>query len=53
MIELADAMADTSANTSDELHARLRGAFQEETIVGTRRAITFESYCATRSPLRC
>ena len=47
VIELADAMTDTPANISDDLHARLRKQFSEEQLVMQLGAqIAFENYRA-------
>jgi len=46
VIELADAMADTPANVSDELYARLRNKFSEEQLLQLAAQIAFENYRA-------
>ena len=46
MIELADAMADTPSNVSDELYARLREKFSEEQLLQLGGQIAFENYRA-------
>ena len=46
IIELADAMADTPANVSDELYARLREQFSEEQLLQLGAQIAFENYRA-------
>ena len=45
-IELADAMTDTPANVSDDLHARLRKQFSEEQLMQLGAQIAFENYRA-------
>lgn len=44
VIELADAMADTPSNISDELYARLREKFSEEQLLQLGGQIAFENY---------
>ncbi len=46
VIELADAMAATPANISDELYARLREEFSEEQLLQLSAQIAFENYRA-------
>ena len=46
VIELADAMADTPANVSDDLYARLRNQFSEEQLMQLGAQIAFENYRA-------
>ena len=46
MIELADAMADTPSNVSDELYTRLRAVFSEEQLLELGAQIAFENYRA-------
>ena len=46
MIELADQMANTPANISDELYARLRTKFSEEQLLQLAGQIAFENYRA-------
>jgi alkylhydroperoxidase family enzyme len=46
VIELADAMAATPANVSDELYARLRDEFSEEQLMQLGAQIAFENYRA-------
>lgn len=46
VIELADAMADTPSNVSDELYARLRDKFTEEQLLQLGAQIAFENYRA-------
>ncbi len=46
VIELADAMATTPANVSDDLYARLRGLFSEEQLLELGGQIAFENYRA-------
>lgn len=46
VIELADAMAATPANISDDLYARLRGQFSEEQLMQLSAQIAFENYRA-------
>jgi alkylhydroperoxidase family enzyme len=46
VIELADAMADTPANVSDDLYARLRNQFSEEQLMQLGGQIAFENYRA-------
>jgi alkylhydroperoxidase family enzyme len=48
VIELADAMAATPSNISDELYARLRDQFSEEQLLELGGQIAFENY---RAPL--
>jgi len=45
-IELADAMADTPANVSEDLYARLRNLFSEEQLLELGAHIAFENYRA-------
>jgi alkylhydroperoxidase family enzyme len=46
VIELADAMADTPSNVSEDLYARLRGDFSEEQLLELGAQIAFENYRA-------
>jgi len=46
VIELADAMADTPSNISDELYSRLRAEFSEEQLLQLGAQIAFENYRA-------
>ncbi len=46
VIELADAMADTPSNISDELYARLRNQFSEQQLLELGAQIAFENYRA-------
>jgi alkylhydroperoxidase family enzyme len=46
VIELADAMADTPANISEDLYARLRNVFSEEQLLELGAQIAFENYRA-------
>jgi alkylhydroperoxidase family enzyme len=46
VIELADEMANTPANVSDELYARLRAKFSEEQLLQLGGQIAFENYRA-------
>lgn len=46
VIELADAMAETPANVSDELYARLRNEFSEEQLLELGAQIAFENFRA-------
>ena len=46
VIELADAMAETPANISDELYARLRNEFSEEQLLELGAQIAFENFRA-------
>lgn len=46
VIELADAMADTPSNVSDELYARLRDQFSEEQLLELGGQIAFENFRA-------
>jgi alkylhydroperoxidase family enzyme len=46
VIELADAMADTPSNISDDLYARLRERFSEEQLLQLGGQIAFENYRA-------
>ena len=46
VIELADAMADTPSNISDDLYARLRGTFSEEQLLELGAQIAFENFRA-------
>ena len=45
-IELADAMADTPANVSEDLYARLRNLFSEEQLLELGAHIAFENHRA-------
>jgi alkylhydroperoxidase family enzyme len=44
VIELADQMANTPANVSDELYARLRAKFSEEQLLQLGGQIAFENF---------
>lgn len=46
VIELADAMARTPAEVTDELYARLREKFSEEQLLQLSAQIAFENYRA-------
>lgn len=46
VIELADAMAETPANVSDDLYARLHKQFSEEQLLELGAHIAFENYRA-------
>jgi alkylhydroperoxidase family enzyme len=46
VIELADAMADTPSNVSDDLYQRLRAEFSEEQLLELGGQIAFENYRA-------
>jgi alkylhydroperoxidase family enzyme len=46
VIELADAMADTPSNVSDDLYTRLRAQFAEEQLLELGAQIAFENYRA-------
>lgn len=46
VIELADEMANTPANVSDELYARLRAKFSEEQLLQLGGQIAFENFRA-------
>lgn len=46
VIELADAMADTPSNISDELYTRLRETFSEEQLLQLGGQLAFENYRA-------
>ncbi|MDQ3919220.1 MAG: hypothetical protein M3348_12160 [Acidobacteriota bacterium] len=46
VVELADAMADTPADVSDDLYARLRDKFSEEQLLQLGAQIAFENYRA-------
>jgi alkylhydroperoxidase family enzyme len=46
VIELADALADTPSNVSDDLYARLRNQFSEEQLMQLAGQIAFENYRA-------
>jgi alkylhydroperoxidase family enzyme len=46
VIELADAMADTPSNVSDDLYSRLREKFSEEQLLQLGAQIAFENYRA-------
>jgi alkylhydroperoxidase family enzyme len=46
VIELADAMAATPANVSDDLYGRLRKQFSEEQLLQLGGQIAFENYRA-------
>ena len=46
VLELADAMANTPSNISDDLYARLRGEFSEEQLLELGGQIAFENFRA-------
>lgn len=46
VIELADAMADTPSNISDDLYAKLRTEFSEEQLLELGAHTAFENYRA-------
>jgi alkylhydroperoxidase family enzyme len=46
VVELADALADTPSNVSDDLYARLRNQFSEEQLMQLAGQIAFENYRA-------
>ena len=46
VVELADAMANTPANVSDELYTRLRAQFSDEQLLQLGAQIAFENYRA-------
>ena len=46
VIELADAMAATPCNISDDLYSRLRGQFSEEQLMELSAQIAFEHFRA-------
>ena len=46
VIELADAMADTPSNISDDLYARLRNQFSEGQLLELGAQIAFENFRA-------
>ena len=46
VIELADTMAETPCNVSDDLYARLRSQFSEEQLMQLGAQIAFENYRA-------
>ena len=46
VIELADAMANTPSNISDDLYGRLREKFSEEQLLQLGGQIAFENYRA-------
>jgi alkylhydroperoxidase family enzyme len=46
VIELADAMARTPANVSDELYARLKAQFSDEQLIELGAQLAFENYRA-------
>jgi alkylhydroperoxidase family enzyme len=46
VIELADVMASTPSNISDDLYARLRGQFSEEQLLELGAQIAFENFRA-------
>ena len=46
VIELADAMATSPANVSDDLYARLRKQFSEEQLMELGAQIAFENFRA-------
>ena len=46
VVELADAMADTPANISEDLYTRLRAQFSEEQLLELSAQIAFENFRA-------
>ena len=46
VIELADAMADTPSNVSEDLYARLRDKFSEEQLLQLGAQVAFENFRA-------
>jgi alkylhydroperoxidase family enzyme len=46
VIELADAMAETPSNISDDLYARLKSSFTEEQLLELGAQIAFENFRA-------
>jgi hypothetical protein len=44
VIELADSMADTPSNISDDLYSRLRETFSEEQLLQLGAQLAFENY---------
>lgn len=46
VVDLADAMADTPSNISDDLYARLRAQFSEEQLLELGAHVAFENYRA-------
>jgi alkylhydroperoxidase family enzyme len=46
VIELADAMASTPSNVSDDLYARVRAQFSEEQLLELGAQIAFENFRA-------
>lgn len=46
VIELADAMADTPSNISEDLYARLHNQFSEQQLLELGAQIAFENYRA-------
>ena len=46
VIELADAMADTPSNISEDLYTRLRNQFSEQQLLELGAQIAFENYRA-------
>jgi alkylhydroperoxidase family enzyme len=46
VIELADAMAATPSNISDDLYSRLRGQFTEEQLLELSAQVAFENFRA-------
>jgi alkylhydroperoxidase family enzyme len=46
VIQLADAMADTPSNISDDLYAKLRAEFSEEQLLELGAHTAFENYRA-------
>lgn len=46
VIELADAMADTPSNISEDLYTRLRNQFAEQPLLELGAQIAFENYRA-------
>ena len=46
VIELADALSETTANVSDDFYSRLRNQFSEEQLMQLGGQIAFENYRA-------
>jgi alkylhydroperoxidase family enzyme len=46
VVELADAMADTPSNVSEDLYSRLRAQFSDEQLLELGAHIAFENYRA-------
>ena len=51
LLRLADALADTPANVSDELYAELRGHFSEEELIELGASAAQENYRARSNRL--